>query len=112
MRMQGIEDEQLYDCDSDPVTVDLRMQSVDGKCMVYGKWHDRQPWQAPRHGLGLTDHQFSFTTKDSVDLLGITIDKQLLNFTKQAFQICKKVKDQLNVMTRFLKHVSTSTILK
>ena len=31
--------------------------------------------------LGSTDHQFSFTTKDSLDLLGMTIDSQL-NFDK------------------------------
>ena len=61
--------------------------------------------------LGFTDHQFSFTTKDSLDLLGMTIDS-LLNFDKQFSLICKKVNNQLNVMIRFRKLVNTSTMLK
>ena len=49
--------------------------------------------------LGSTEHQFSFTTKDSLDLPGMTIDSQL-NFVKQVSLICKKKKgyNQLNVM--------------
>ena len=39
--------------------------------------------------LGATEHQFSFTTKDSLDLPGMTIDSQL-NFNKQVSLICKK----------------------
>ena len=61
--------------------------------------------------LGSTDHQFSFTTKNSLDLLGMTIDNQL-NFDKQVSLICKKVDNQLNAMIRFRKLVSTSAMLK
>ena len=39
--------------------------------------------------LWSTDHQFSFTTQHSLDLLGMTIDSQL-NFDKQVLLICKK----------------------
>lgn len=37
--------------------------------------------------LGFTDRQFSFITKDSLDLQGMTIDGQL-NFDKQVLLIC------------------------
>jgi len=50
-------------------------------------------------------------TKDSLDLLGMTIDS-LLNFDEQVSLICKKVNNQLNVMIRFRKLVNTSTMLK
>ena len=61
--------------------------------------------------LGFTDHQFSFTTKDSLDLLGMTIDSQL-NFDNQVSLTCKKVNNQLNVMIRFRELLNTSTTLK
>ena len=53
----------------------------------------------------------NLTTKDSLDLLGMTIDSQF-NFDKQVSLICKKVKNQLNVVIRFRKLVNTSTMLK
>ena len=61
--------------------------------------------------LGFINHESSFKTKQSLDLLGMTIDNQL-NFDKQVSLICKKVNNQLSVMIRFCKLVNTSTMLK
>ena len=61
--------------------------------------------------LGFTDHQFSFTTKDSLDLLGMTIDSQL-NFDKQVSLICKKSQQSTECLIRFCKFLNTSTMLK
>jgi len=39
-----VDDEQLYDSDSDPITLDQRMQrSAEGKFLVYKKRKDCQP---------------------------------------------------------------------
>ena len=61
--------------------------------------------------LGSPNHQFSFKTEKSLDLLGVTIDNQL-NFDKQVSLICKIVNNQLRVIIRFPKLVNTSTMLK
>ena len=107
------DDEQLYDSDSDPIAIDRRMQH---EVRTANTWYAENgmivnPSKHHAMVLGFTDHQLSFTTKDSLDLLGMTIDSQL-NFDKQVSLICKKFKNQLNVMIRFRKLVSTSTMLK
>ena len=56
--------------------------------------------------LGKTDHQFNFSVNDSVELFGVTIDKQHVS------SICKKVNNQFSVMTRFGKLISTETMLR
>ena len=85
------DDEQLYDSDSHPIALDQRMQ---GEVRKANTWYteDGMIVNPSKHHavvLGFTDHQFSFTTKDSLDLLGMTIDSQL-NFDKQVSLICKK----------------------
>ena len=52
--------------------------------------------------LGKTDHQFNFSVNDSVELFGVTIDKDL-TFKQHVSSICKKVNNQFSVMTRFGK---------
>ena len=61
--------------------------------------------------LGKTDHQFNFSVNDSVELFGVTIDKDL-TFKQHVSSICKKLKNQLSVMTRFGKLMSTETMLR
>jgi hypothetical protein len=55
-------------------------------------------------------YEFSFPTKDSLDLLGMTIDQDLY-FDKHITSICKKVNDQFNVIKRFSNLVSRQTML-
>ena len=61
--------------------------------------------------LGKTDHQFNFSVNDSVELFGVTIDKDL-TFKQHVSSICKKVNNQFSVMTRFGKLMSTETMLR
>ena len=94
------EDEQLYDSDSDPIALDQRMQREVRKANTWYTEHRMIVNPSKYHAmvLGSTDHQFSFTTKDSLDLLGrMTIDSRL-NVDKQVSLICKKVYNQLTVM--------------
>ena len=99
--------------DSDPIALDQRMQREVRKANTWYTENGMIVNPSKHHAmvLGFTDHQFSFTTKDSLDLVGMTIDS-LLNFDKQVSLICKKVSNQLNVMIRFRKLVNTSTMLK
>ena len=74
------DDEQLYDCDCDPVALELRIQrevrianawyAVNGMIVNRDKHHAMV--------LGSTNHQFTFKTEESLDLLGMTIDNQLI----------------------------------
>ena len=107
------DDEQLYDCDCDPVALDLRIQR---EVRISNTWYAVNgmivnPDKHQAMVLGSTNHQFSFKTEESLDLLGMTIDNQL-NFDKQVSLICQKVNNQLSVMIRFRKLVNTSTMLK
>ena len=61
--------------------------------------------------LGKTDHPFNFSVNDSVELFGVTIDKDL-TFKQHVSSICKKVNNQFSVMTRFGKLMSTETMLR
>ena len=46
-----------------------------------------------------------------MELFGVTIDKDL-TFKQHVSSICKKLKSQLSVMTRFGKLMSTETMLR
>ena len=105
------DDEQLYDTDSDPIALDQRMQREVLKANTCYTENGMIVNPSKHHAMvvGSTDQQLSFTTEDSLNLLGMTIDSQL-NFDKQVSLICKKVNNQLNVMIRFRKLVNTSMI--
>ena len=51
-----------------------------------------------------------FSVNDSVELFGVTIDKDL-TFKQHVSSICKKVNNQFGVMTRFGKRMSIETML-
>ena len=57
--------------------------------------------------LGNTNYTFSFTVndinipiKDNIDLLGVNIDNNL-QFNSRVKNICTKVNNQINVISRF-----------
>ena len=52
----------------------------------------------------------NFSVNDSVELFGVTIDKDL-TFKQHVSSICKKVNNQLSVMIRFGKRMSIETML-
>ena len=62
--------------------------------------------------LGNTNYSFSFTVndtnilvKDNIDLLGVNIDNNL-QFDSHVKNICTKVNNQINVISRFRKIVN------
>ena len=56
-----------------------------------------------------SNYEFSFPVKNSIDLLGITIDKDL-SFNRHISQICQKVNNQFSVLKRF-KNIITSNVM-
>ena len=76
------DDEQLYDCDSDLVALHLRMQR---EVRMANTWYAENgmivnPDKHHAMVLGSTDHQFLFTAKDSIDLLGMHDYRQSTEF--------------------------------
>ena len=61
--------------------------------------------------LGNTDYEFSFPVKDKIELFGLTIDNEL-NFKQHITILCEKINNQFNVIRRFRKLISTSTMLR
>ena len=61
--------------------------------------------------LGNTDYEFSFPVKDKIELFGLTIDNEL-NFKRHITILCEKMNNQFNVIRRFRKLISTSTMLR
>lgn len=86
-------------------------QSVDRKSMVYRKSHDCRPWQASCHGSGVYWWPVLFYHQALAWPFGNDYP-QSTEFRQTSLSNLSKVHDQLNVMTRFGKLVSTSTMLK
>ena len=59
--------------------------------------------------LANSNYEFSFPIKNSIDLLGVTIDKDL-SFNRHISQICEKVNKQFSVLKRF-KNIITSNVM-
>lgn len=62
--------------------------------------------------LGNTNYTFSFTVndinipiKDNIDLLGVNIDNNL-QFNSRVKNICTKVNNQINVISRFWQNTT------
>ena len=56
-----------------------------------------------------SNYEFSFPVKNSIDLFGVTIDKDL-SFNRHISQICEKVNKQFSVLKRF-KNIITSNVM-
>ena len=56
-----------------------------------------------------SNYEFSFPIKNSIDLLGVTIDKDL-SFNRHTSQICEKVNKRFSVLKRF-KYIITSNVM-
>ena len=59
----------------------------------------------------LINSLFGYLVNESMELFGVTIDKDL-TFKQHVPSICKKVNNQFSVMTRFGKLMSTETMLR
>ena len=107
------DDCQIYDSHMESNELDKLIQnyvtSVNQWFRINGMISNPSKHQAMVLGNKL-HHRFSFPTKDSLELFGMTIDQDL-NFDKHIVNICKKVNDQFNVMKRFSNLVSKHTIM-
>ena len=106
-------DGQLYTADADPVSLERRISREVSSANALYEINGMIANPSKHQGmiLGKTDHQFNFSVNDSVELFGVTIDKDL-TFKQHVSSICKKLKNQLRVITRFGKLMSTETILR
>ncbi len=96
------DDEQLYDSDIDPAELDKRILHELNTANV---WYTDNgmivnPDKQQAMVLGKTDYKFSFPVENSIDLLGMTLDDEMI-FREHLATICKKINSQFSVMTRF-----------
>ena len=57
-----------------------------------------------------TDRVFSFPVRKSIELFGITVDDRL-RFDEHISNICKKITNQFNVISRFRKLIPVTILL-
>ena len=58
-----------------------------------------------------SSYEFSFSVKNSIDLLGVTTDKNL-SFNRHISQICETVNKQSSVLKRFKNIISRNVMLR
>ena len=96
------DDHQIYASSKDPVALD---NCISREVAVANDWYGNNAMivNVTKHQslvLGETDHKFSFTVKDSIDIFSINLDNKL-SFNNCISTICKKVNNQFKVMRRF-----------
>ena len=107
------DDEQLCDSDTDPKLLDTRlMHQVD---IANERYRSNgmlvNPTKHQAMIIGNTDHVFSFPVQQSVELFGITVDNKL-RFDEHLSNICEKITNQFNVMSRFRKLIPATVLLR
>ena len=107
------DDGQLYTADTDPVSLERRISREVSSANAWYEINGMIANPSKHQGmiLGKTDHQFNFSVNDSVELFGVTIDKDL-TFKQHVSSISKKVNNQFSIMTMFGKLMSTETMLR
>ena len=80
---------QLYTADTDPVSLERRISSEISSANVWYEINGMIINPSKHQGMipGKTDHQFNFSVNDSVELFGVTIDKDL-TFKQHVSSIC------------------------
>ena len=58
-----------------------------------------------------SNYEFSFPVKNSIELLGVTADKDL-SFNRHISQICEKVNKQFSVLKRFKSIITSNVMLR
>jgi len=105
-------DEQLYSSDKDLKTLNIRLEHEIG---IANSWYERNgmivnPDKHQPMVLGTnSNYKFAFPIKNSIDLLGVTINKDS-SFNHHISQICEKVNKQFSVLKRF-KNITTSNVM-
>ena len=96
------DDEQVYDSDVDPKLLDKRLMH---QLNIANEWYKTNgmlvnPTKHQAMIIGNTDRVFSFPVRKSTELFGITMDDRL-RFDEHVSNICKKISNQFNVISRF-----------
>ena len=106
------DDQQLYSSDKDLKTLNTRLEYELG---IANSWYERngmivnpEKHQAMVIGAN-SEYEFSFPVKNSIELLGVTIDKDL-SFNCHISQMWDKVNKQFGVPKRF-KNIITSNVM-
>ena len=115
------DDEQMYASDKDPLVkfeMKLQCQLLEADQWFGMNVMTTNPDKYQAMILGNTNYIFSFTVndinipvKDNIDLLGVNIDNNL-QFSSHVKNICTKVNNQINVISRFRKIVPTDVKCK
>ena len=115
------DDEQMYASDKDPLVkfeMKLQCQLLEAEQWFGMNVMITNPDKYQAMILGNTNYIFSFTVndinipvKDNIDLLGVNIDNNL-QFSSHVKNICTKVNNQINVISRFRKIVPTDVKCK
>ena len=89
------DDGQLYTSNTDPVSLERRISREVSSANAWYEINGMIANPSKQQGmiLGKTDHQFNFSVNDSMELFGVTIDKDL-TFKQHVSSICKKVNNQ------------------
>ena len=111
------DDIQLYDSNEDPVRLEARLQkdlrNADEWFANKGMIANARMYQAmvlgsTAHIFKLTANDFSIPVYDRIDLLEMTIDRDLM-FHTYISRICSKVSNQVSVLSRFKNLVPMDT---
>ena len=115
------DDEQMYASDKDPLVkfeMKLQCQLLEAEQWFGMNVMITNPDKYQAMILGNTNYILSFTVndinipvKDNIDLLGVNIDNNL-QFSSHVKNICTKVNNQINVISRFRKIVPTDVKCK
>ena len=107
------DDHQLYSSNKDLETLNRRLRH---EIRISNSWYKQNgkivnTEKDQEMVLGTdSNYEFSFSVKNSIDLLGVTIDKDL-SFNHHISQICGKVNNQFSVLKR-LKNISRNAMLR
>ena len=107
------DDEQLYSSDKDPEALNRRLEH---ELRIANSWYKRNgmivnPDKHQAMVLGNSDYQFSFPVKNSIDLLGISIDSEL-SFNHHISNVCEKINNQFSVLKSFKSLITRNVMLR
>ena len=90
------DDEQLYSSDKDPEALNRRLEH---ELRIVNSWYKCNgmivnPDEHQAMVLGNSDYEFSFPVKNSIDLLGTSIDSEL-SFNHHISKVCEKVNNSI-----------------
>ena len=108
-----LDDHQIYSSSLDPLALE---ECICQEVNVANQWYKNNGMivNEKKHQpliLGKTEHNFSFSVNNSIDVFGMPIDNRL-SFDNHVSVIRKKINNQFNAMLTFRKLINKETLLK